>query len=150
MGDSSERQLLRTTFEEVAELYERARPLYPAPLFDDLVHLTGLSAGSRVVEIGCGTGQATMPLALRGIEIVCVELGDRLAELAREKLALFPAVEVVNSSFETWEPDEGSFDAIVAFTSFHWVEPDVSLREVGTAPTRRRDARRGHDPYRPA
>jgi SAM-dependent methyltransferase len=74
------------------------------------------------VEIGPGTGQATLPLAERGFEIVGVELGERLTAFAREKLSAFNRVEIVNAPFETWEPD-GQFDAVVAFTAFHWIDP---------------------------
>jgi SAM-dependent methyltransferase len=121
----ADRRRLRTTFEEVPELYERARPLYPPALFDDLVAYAGLEPGARVLEIGCGTGQATIPLAERGLEVVCVELGAGLAAVARRKLAGFPRVEVVNAVFEDWEAEEASFDAAVAFTAFHWVDPEV-------------------------
>jgi SAM-dependent methyltransferase len=76
------------------------------------------------VEIGPGTGQATLPLAERGFEIVGVELGERLTAFAREKLSAFNRVEIVNAPFETWEPD-GQFDAVVAFTAFHWIDPEA-------------------------
>ena len=109
------RRRRRTTFEQVPELYDRARPHYPAQLFDDLVAFVGLAAGSRVLEIGCGTGQATLPLAERGLDVVCVELGEQLAAVARRKLA----------AFEDWEASDQSFDAVVAFTAFHWVDPEV-------------------------
>src|SRR5437588_12952784 len=79
----ADRRRLRATFEEVPELYDRARPLYPAELFDDLVSFAGLEAGSQVLEIGCGTGQATLPLAERGFDIVGVELGTGLAAVTR-------------------------------------------------------------------
>ena len=120
-----DRHRLRMMFEEVPELYDRARPIYPAQVFDDLVALAGLPEGGRIVEIGCGTGQATLPLAERGFEIVCVELGAGLAEVARRKLAPFPNVEIVNDRFETWESEAGDFDAVVAFTAFHWIDPEV-------------------------
>jgi 16S rRNA A1518/A1519 N6-dimethyltransferase RsmA/KsgA/DIM1 with predicted DNA glycosylase/AP lyase activity len=107
---------LRTTFDTAAELYERARPSYPDELFDDLVELAGLKARSRVVEIGCGTGKATLPLAGRGLRIVCVELGTSLAAIAQRKLALFPGVQIVNADFETWRPERADYDAVVAFT----------------------------------
>ena len=55
--------VLRATFEEVPELYDRARPNYPPQIFDDLVALAELPERARLVEIGCGTGQATLPLA---------------------------------------------------------------------------------------
>jgi SAM-dependent methyltransferase len=124
-----DRRRLRTTFEEVPELYDRARPLYPAELFDDLVAYAGLAAGSRVLEIGCGTGQATVPLAERGLQITCVELGEGLAAIARRNLERFPNVEVVHAVFEDWEAAEASFDAVVAFTAFHWVDPEVKFEK---------------------
>ncbi len=126
MGDAEAIRLSRRrTFDEVAELYDRARPVYPEALFDDLVALAGIPEGGRIVEIGCGTGQATRSLAGRGYEIVCVEIGARLAELAREKLVAFRNVEVVNTAFEKWEPVSAELDAVVAFTAFHWIDPEV-------------------------
>ena len=124
MPDNS-RQLLRTTFEEVPELYDRARPSYPPQVFDDLVALARLPQAARIVEIGCGTGQATLPLAERGYRITCVELGERLTAVARRKLSRFPIVEVINANFETWQPAEAEFDAVVAFSAFHWIAPDL-------------------------
>jgi SAM-dependent methyltransferase len=122
---SGEREHLRATFDEVAELYDRVRPTYPSALFDDLVGLAGLRVGDRLLEIGPGTGQATEALATGGFQIVCVELGSALAARARRKLSAFPNVEVVAVDFEQWEPARAGFDAIVAFTSFHWLEPET-------------------------
>lgn len=112
----------RATFDAVAELYDRARPTYPDELFDDLVELAGLKPRSRVLEIGCGTGKATLPLAGRGLRVTCVELGASLAAVARRRLALFPGVEIVNADFETWTPARADYDAVVSFTAFHWIE----------------------------
>ena len=124
MDESQRRHRLRETFEEVPELYDRARPGYPGELFDDLTALARLRPGARLLEIGCGTGKATVALADRGFEVVCVELGAGLARVARANLAAYPGVEVVRARFETWEP-EGVFDAVVSFTAFHWIDPDV-------------------------
>ncbi len=119
------RELLRTTFEQVSELYDRARPSYPPEILDDLAALAQLPAGAQLLEIGCGTGQATLPLAERGYTITCVELGERLAATAKRKLAAFPNVSVVNADFETWRPERSGFDAVVAFSAFHWLAPEV-------------------------
>jgi SAM-dependent methyltransferase len=126
---AEDREYRRRTFDEVAEQYDRARPAFPAELFDDLVSLAGLASGARVVEIGCGTGRATLPLAERGLDVVCVELGERLAAIARRKLARFPNVEVVVGAFETWEPPPAPFDAVVSFEAFHWLDPDVAIEK---------------------
>jgi 16S rRNA A1518/A1519 N6-dimethyltransferase RsmA/KsgA/DIM1 with predicted DNA glycosylase/AP lyase activity len=92
----------RASFDKDAELYERARPGYPRELFDDLADLAGLRPGARVLEIGSGTGQATLPLAERKLEITAIELGPNLAAVARRKLARFPNVAVIVGAFEDW------------------------------------------------
>jgi SAM-dependent methyltransferase len=116
---------LRTTFEQVPELYDRIRPAYPAELLDDLVTLARIPPGGRVLELGPGTGQATLPLAERGFSITAVELGPRLAAIARRNLERFPNVEIVEADFEVWEPEQTGYDAVVAFTAFHWVAPEL-------------------------
>ena len=125
MSGDVERRFLRATFDDAAELYERSRLVAPAEVFDDLVSLARLAPGARLLEIGCGTGQATLPLAERGFEIVGIELGAVLADLARRKLAAFPRVGVVTTSFEEWHPQGRAFDAVVSFNAFHWIDPDV-------------------------
>jgi ubiquinone/menaquinone biosynthesis C-methylase UbiE len=47
------------SFNEVAALYDQARPIYPQEVIDDLLVLTGAQVGDQVLEIGCGTGQMT-------------------------------------------------------------------------------------------
>jgi SAM-dependent methyltransferase len=127
MKDSRSR--LRRTFEELPEAYERARPLYPPQVFDDLVNLAALPEHARLLEVGPGTGQATRPLAKRGYEIVGIELGEGLAARARHKLADFPNAKIIQADFETWEPNGDRFDAIVAFTAFHWIDPETRYRK---------------------
>lgn len=118
---------MRGTFDAVAELYDRARPTYPPQLFDDLADVAGLEAGSRVLEIACGTGQATRPLAERGYAVQAVELGAALAALARRNLAAHPQVHVTVSSFEDWPLPPEPFDLVLCATAFHWLDPAVRL-----------------------
>jgi SAM-dependent methyltransferase len=124
MTSEADRRFLRATFDDAAQLYERSRLVAPAEVFDDLVELAGWPPGARLVEIGCGTGQATLPLAERGLEIVGIELGERLAELARAKLAGFP-VTIATSSFEEWDARGELFDGVVSFNAFHWLDPEL-------------------------
>ena len=121
---------LRLTFDEDAERYNRARPGYPPALFDDLAALAGIGSGCRVLEIGCGTGQATVPLAERGCEIVAVELGAHMAAVARRNLAQFPSVQVITSAFETWPLPPEPFDVVVVATAFHWLDPAVRVAKA--------------------
>jgi SAM-dependent methyltransferase len=134
-----ERHVLRAGFGADAEAFQRTRPVCPPELFDDLVRLARLSPGDRVAEIGAGTGQATVPLAERGLAVTAIELGAPLAAVARRRLAAFPAVEVVTSSFEDWEPAKTPFNAVVVVNSLHWIDPAVqyakpaALLEPGSA-----------------
>ena len=121
----AERDQLRRTFDEVAELYHAVRPDYPPALYDDLVELASLQPQShRLLEVGCGTGKATVPLADQGFHIVALEPGARLAAVARRTLARFPSVEVVESDFEQFHPASGDrFHLVYAATAWHWVDP---------------------------
>ncbi|MCU4182753.1 class I SAM-dependent methyltransferase [Acidiferrimicrobium sp. IK] len=112
-------------FDEAPDLYDRVRPSYPAELFEDLAALAGIGAGSSVLEVGCGTGQATRPLADLGCSVTAVEPGPGMASLARRNVAGRPNVEVETSTFEEWDERARRFDALVAASAWHWVDPSV-------------------------
>lgn len=115
----------RLAFDEVAELYDRARPTYPDDLFEHL--FAALPAPPTIVEVGPGTGIATRALLERGARVVAVELGPRLAEFLRSSLGGEGALSVLNSPFEEALLDEGSFDAVFAATAYHWVEESQQI-----------------------
>ncbi|EFE76593.1 conserved hypothetical protein [Streptomyces filamentosus NRRL 15998] len=131
--EEARRVLLSRTFDDDADLYDRARPRYPAELYDDLADLAGAVPGSRVLEIGCGTGQATVPLAGRGCRITAVEAGPRMAATARRNLAESPAAEVVTAEFESWPLPAEPFDVVLAATAFHWIDPAVRVPRAADA-----------------
>jgi SAM-dependent methyltransferase len=124
----AERERLREAFDQAAEAYHRVRPDYPEALFDDLIVLAGLAPGDRLLEVGCATGKATLPLARRGFHITCVELGTELAAVARRNLAGFD-VEVVAGRFEDWRP-ERPVTLVFAATAWHWVDPAIRYRRA--------------------
>jgi SAM-dependent methyltransferase len=117
-------------FNEVPELYDRVRPGYPDALFADLVAVTGLDERSSVLEVGCGTGQATRSLAALGCPVTAVEQGEDMAALARRRLAALRNVEVQTSRFEDWDDRGRRFDVLVAASSWHWVDPSIGWRRA--------------------
>jgi len=130
-GVAQDRERLRKTFDQAADLYHEARPGYPDQLFDTLIEVTGLRIGDRLLEIGCATGKATVALAQRGFTITCVELGAELAAAARRHLADFPGVDVVECAFEAWQPPAGRrFDLAFAATAWHWIDPATRYQQA--------------------
>lgn len=129
----SDRDRLRLTFGTDAERYDRVRPGYPEQLFDDLAQLACIGPGCRVLEIGVGTGQATIPLAQRGCRLVGVELSPQLAAVAERKLEAFANASMVVSAFEDWPLPVEPFDAVVSATAFHWIDPAVRVTRAADA-----------------
>lgn len=118
-------------FDEVAELYDRARPHYPDSFVDEVCRRADLPPGARIFEIGCGPGTATQSFARRGFAMMCIEPGPQLAARARTRLASYPNVTVETARFEEWEAPgrtahEG-FALVLAAQSFHWVDPEVGF-----------------------
>lgn len=130
MNSKNDNKKLRESFEQAANIYQQARPDYPGELFDDLIHATNLNPGDRLLEVGCATGKATLPLAKRGFKITCIELGAELAAVARQNLAGMD-VDIINGSFEDWQPEaENGFDLVYAATAWKWIDPEVRYKKA--------------------
>jgi len=99
--------------------YDAARPSYPSAVIDDVVARSG---AQRALEVGAGTGKATVLFGQRGLDIVALEPGGQLAAVLRERVRGM-RVEVVESMFEACALT--GFDLVYAATAFHWVEPSV-------------------------
>ena len=127
------RRELRAIFAEDAELYDRMRPTYPYAIFDDLASFGQLTPGCRVLEIGCGTGQATRALAERGYHVIALDVGASMVQVARRRLAAFANVHLVQSAFEAWRLPRERFDAVVSATAFHWLNPDLRVGKAARA-----------------
>lgn len=123
----------RSTFEKVAELYDEIHKSYPEELVEDILSLSEIPADGRILEIGCGPGNATVPFARRGYRILGIELGERLAALAVRNCRAYPRVKILNSAFEDWELEEQTFDLAIAADAFHWIPPEVGYPKVARA-----------------
>ncbi len=97
-----QRQVARATFNEVAALDDEARPGYPDAVYEDLIAIARIAPPSQLLEIGSGTGNATLLLARRDFRIDRVELGEQMAAVAREKLTGFYGVKITVADFDQW------------------------------------------------
>jgi SAM-dependent methyltransferase len=97
------------------ERYDRTRPRYPDALVERIV---AASPGPDLLDVGCGTGTAARQFRAVGRRVLGIEPDARMAEFARGT-----GVDVEVATFEAWEPAGRAFDAVVAGTAWHWVDP---------------------------
>jgi ubiquinone/menaquinone biosynthesis C-methylase UbiE len=120
-------------YSPAAEAYQQFRPRYPQPIIDRVVEIAQLSAGSTVLEVGCGPAIATPAFATLGCQMVCVEPNPDFYRLAQQTCEPYSNVELKNCSFEEWQLESQRFDAVLAASSFHWISPEVGYPKAAAA-----------------
>jgi SAM-dependent methyltransferase len=118
----------RRLFGGDAEAYDRARPGHADAVYEILAERGGLEPGAKVLEIGPGTGQATIRLLERGADpLVALEPDPALAAFLQERFDR--RIEIRPSTLETAELEE-DFDLAAAASSFHWIDERVGLERI--------------------
>jgi len=102
-----------TAFEDLVDHYDAARPSYPPELYDALP-----LAGADVLELGAGTGIASVELAARAASVVVTDLGPRM--LARG-LAKHEAPAIVARA-EQLPFSDAAFDLVCGAQMWHWTD----------------------------
>ncbi len=111
------------SFGAVATHYERYRP---GPPEDAVAWLLPEPVGT-VADLGAGTGALTRLLVEHADRVVAVEPDDRMrAVLADEGAGVSP----VDGRGESLPLADGSVDAVLASSSWHWMDPAATLAEV--------------------
>jgi ubiquinone/menaquinone biosynthesis C-methylase UbiE len=126
--DVARRRYQRTLFNSVAQLYDASRLRYPLEVVEFVINTAGLSAGSSVLEVGCGTGQLTEDLILLGFDVTAIDIGPSMIATAERRLGGSTASFQV-SSFEDFAHGEASFDLVISGTAFHWVDPEIKFHK---------------------
>jgi SAM-dependent methyltransferase len=116
---------LRDSFEESAEDYLRSRSEYPNEMIDDIIETAQLSPTSRVLDIGCGSGQATMEFVSRGYQVVAIDLAMSALNYLAERCTDSANVKFVHSTLEDFQTD-CVFDLIISAQAFHWLDPNLA------------------------
>jgi ubiquinone/menaquinone biosynthesis C-methylase UbiE len=115
------------SFDQVAGLYERARPTYPDEAVNWLAARLRIGASSTVLDLGAGTGKLTRTLVSRAGRVIAVEPGpEMLAQLRR----VVPQAEAMLGAAEAIPLPDDAVDAVVCGQSFHWFRTDEALPEI--------------------
>ncbi|WP_076833404.1 class I SAM-dependent methyltransferase [Frankia sp. CcI49] len=110
-----------------AERYDRTRPHYPDALVErivaaspgrDVADVVDVVDVLDILDVGCGTGIEARQFQAAGCRVLGVEPDPRMARFARRR-----GTDVEVATFEDWDPAGREFDAVVAGTAWHWVDP---------------------------
>jgi SAM-dependent methyltransferase len=121
-----------TSFDDVADLYDEVRPSYPASVIDHIIQFAGVQDDSEILEIGCGTGQMTVPFAEKGCRILALEPAPALAAIAARKCQAYPGIRILTERFEDWSPAGQTFDLGLSAQAFHWIAPEVGSQKLAS------------------
>jgi len=115
------------SFEQVAELYERARPGYPGEILGWFAERLDLRSGRTVLDLGAGTGKLARSLVATGAHVIALEPGDEMrAQLERA----VPEADAIAAGAELIPLPDDSVDAATAGQSFHWFRLEEAVPEV--------------------
>ncbi|MFT4295373.1 MAG: class I SAM-dependent methyltransferase [Micropruina sp.] len=112
------------SFGEVADVYEAARPSYPADAVSWLVRPDEV----RVVDVGAGTGKLTRALVAAGHEVTAVDPSEQMLAVLRSRI---PGVQTLTGTGEQLPLPDGTADAITFAQAWHWVDPQRASVEAG-------------------
>jgi SAM-dependent methyltransferase len=123
VADLERRKVQAASFGAAADVYERARPSYPAAAIDWLLP----PSARRVLDLGAGTGKLTRGLADRGLDVVAVEPSAGM----RDELAqVLPDITLLAGTAEEIPLPARAVGAVLVAQAWHWVDPVRAVPEV--------------------
>jgi SAM-dependent methyltransferase len=118
------------TFTVGADAYDRFMGRYSAPLAPQLAEFATISAGQRVLDVGCGPGALTAELVrqLGPDAVSAVDPSEPFVAAAQQR---HPGVSVQRAAAEQLPFGDQAFDAALAQLVVHFMtEPIRGLREM--------------------
>jgi SAM-dependent methyltransferase len=109
--------------------YKRHRPPYPAQIGELLARDCGLTAASRIADVGCGTGLLAEVFLRRGCEVYGVEPNAGMRQAAEGTLAGEARFHSVDGRAEATTLPDAGMDFVTAGQAFHWFDPPRARTE---------------------
>jgi len=121
--DPRQRSEHARSFGKVADAYAASRPDYPVEAVRWLVPVPG----SRVLELGAGTGKLTEALIAEQHRVTATDPAHAMLKRLRKR---FRTTRAIQSAAEHIPVHAGAMDVVVAAQAFHWFDHDRTLAEV--------------------
>ena len=83
------------------------------------------ATADRALEVGAGTGKATVLFADRGLSVLAIEPSAEMARIARRNCAAYENVTIEETEFERWRPSGHDFSLVFSGQAWHWISPEV-------------------------
>ena len=115
-------------FQSAVPYYERYRLGYPERLIARVVALLGLKAGDAVLDLGCGPGSLSLPLARAGMAVTAADPEPDMLAAAEEaaKAACVPLTLWRGGSYDL-TPGMGPYRLVTIGRAFHWMDRLATL-----------------------
>jgi SAM-dependent methyltransferase len=118
-------------FDAWADEYDQFRPSYPDELFETIAERLSLPRRPLVVDLGAGTGRASLAMAALGWRVAAVEPGRPMLELLRARASDEGLlVSTIQADAEATGLDPASVDLVTAAQAFHWFAKEAALAEI--------------------
>lgn len=119
------------SFDAWAPDYDRYRPGYPQALFDHIAAKLMLPSQPHVVDLGAGTGRASLAMAERGWQVTAVEPGGPMLDVLRARAAdARLSVRTTQARAEKTGLGTASADLVTAAQAFHWFDRPRAVAEM--------------------
>jgi SAM-dependent methyltransferase len=119
------------SFDAWAGEYDRFRPGYPDKLFEQIALGLRLPERPLVVDLGAGTGRASLAMAELGWLVTAVEPGKPMLDVLRGQATNRGLIiATVQASAESTGLDPATADLVTAAQSFHWFDKEEALGEI--------------------
>lgn len=97
-------------------------------LFEELLDLTGVGPGTRLLDIACGSGYAAALAAARGAEVTGVDVTPALLEIARERT---PNGTFLEGEMDALPLPASRFDVVTCVNGFQFaLDPPTAFAEA--------------------
>lgn len=117
-------------YKGISGIYDEIRPSYPEKLIEDVIYKSDLKLNDRLLEIGAGTGKATIQFAEKGFIVHAIELGEDMAKILKDKCNDHTKVSVDVTSFEEWNCSTNQkYDMIYSAQAFHWIDTNIKYKK---------------------